>query len=106
ELAQESELRCIVFAAIRHVHGREYHIAPLCLHDATLHVEGRVAELRFDIEEALAEMQRDARVGAAPMPEHVIVVEAASCRNLCRLCLQLLQTDDIGSVAFEPFAEL
>src|SRR5438046_1333166 len=43
ELAQESELRRKVFAAVRHVHGREYHIAPLRLHDTALHVEGRVA---------------------------------------------------------------
>src|SRR2546425_738247 len=45
--------------------------------------------------------------GVAPvMPVDVIVLWAAPCRNLRRLGLQLLQTNDIGSVALEPLAEL
>ena len=40
------------------------------------------------------------------MPEHVVILELALGRDLGRLGLQLLEADDVGPVARQPFAEL
>src|SRR6185295_15969313 len=50
--------------------------------------------------------QRNAGIPACAVPERVVVGELAAVRHLVGPCLDLLQAHDVGSVAFQPVAEL
>src|SRR6185295_10273202 len=50
--------------------------------------------------------QRNAGIPACAVPERVVVGELAAVRHLVGPRLDLLQAHDVGSVAFQPVAEL
>ena len=71
-----------------------------------IRLELRMAEGRIGFEQALPHVQRYARIGFHPVPEHVVFRELALLGNLRGLRFQFLQTHDIRLVALDPFAKL
>jgi len=107
EALHEGELGRVILAAVRHVDRGEDPLAERRLHDARLHVELGMAERGRGVERVLAHVQRHPGVRAQAVPEHVVVVELALQRDLSELGLQLLQANDVGTLAAgEPVAEL
>ena len=102
---EEGKLRRKVLAAVGHVHGGEHEIAERDVDDARLHVEFRMAEFG-NLQELATNVQRDARIAAAAVPERVVVGELAALRHLIGTGLDLLQAHDVGAVARKPVAEL
>ena len=54
----------------------------------------------------LPEPQGHTRIALAAVPEGVIVLPLDDVRNLDQLGLELLQADDVGALALEPFLNL
>src|SRR5205823_3577782 len=90
---------------VRDVDGGEYEIAERRVDDARLHVEFGMAELGC-FEELATDVERYAGIAACAVPECVIVGELAAVGHLIGPCLDLLQTNDVGTIALQPVAEL
>jgi hypothetical protein len=56
--------------------------------------------------EILVNVERDPRVRLQAVPEHVVVGGLALLRNLRRLCLQLLEAENVRLLLREPLAYL
>ena len=103
---EKRQFRRIVLAAVRNVYRRDHGVADSRLDDPRFHVEIGMAEFRLTVEQAFADVQRNARVAAKSVPVDVIVVEVAAHRDLRGLRLQFLQAHDVRLVALHPLAEL
>ena len=96
-----------VLAAVRHVDGRDAHAADECRHDAGFVIEVGMGEHRLGRAAGLAHEERDARVGALPVPVGPVVGKPAERRgNLLARRLQLLQADDVRLLAADPLDQL
>ncbi len=99
-LPQKAELRLVVFPAVRHVDGCDGQVAGRRLDDSRFVVERRMSKHRLLREATLPEVQADAGVRRGSVPVTPVVGETAQrFRHLLALRLELLEADDIGTLA-------
>ena len=107
ELVQKIHLGGKILAAVRHVDRAEDKIVDFRRDDPALVVEGGVNEPRLILEGFAADVQPDSGIGALAVPVAAVALELADGRRDLRLRgFNLLEADDIGLLALDPFAEL
>src|SRR5205814_2564967 len=90
----------------RSLRRRDDQVPELRGDDARLVIELRMDEARPARKRALAQVQGDARVAFVPVPEAPVPRKVAERdRNVLRRGLDLLEADDVGRLALDPFQD-